>query len=489
MAWRIMRKKSELILSLLLLPLDSLAVLSAFVLSYILRVKLDGRPVAHPLSAIVFLKVALLALPIWVLVFALAGLYNTSLLHRRFTELGKILVAVSGGSMLLILLDFFLREPIFPSKSIPVYGFVFSLLFVTILRQLWRGVVSWLGGYGIAIQRVLVVGSGPLARQIVADLGRSNRTGYRVVAVLESARHAAKAMRPLPVYKTLADLKSASLDISMVIQADSGLEPDEVQELVNYASNVRWRYRFLPNQFGMFATNAEFASIAGLPVIEIRRTPLEGWGRIGKRVFDLIGSIMALLILSPVMAIVAFLIKVTDPGGPIVFGHKRLCRNGDTVYVYKFRTMNSRWSTGKGYPFTTAEEALTAMGRADLVEEFAKTQKLKEDPRVNAFGRFLRSTSLDELPQLWNVLRGDLSLVGPRPVIEEELSRYGDQAAAFLSLKPGITGMWQVSGRSDIGYEQRVKLDIYYVENWSIWLDTQILIKTVLMIIGGKGAY
>ena len=244
----------------------------------------------------------------------------------------------------------------------------------------------------------------------------------------------------------------------------------------------------MPNQFGMFATNAEFATIAGLPVIEIRRTPLDGWGRIVKRLFDVFGALLGMIVLSPVYLVIAIISKLTDPG-PVFYSHKRVSRSGTPIQVYKFRTMTYKWSPRPGYKYTTAEEALIGMGRPDLVEEFKKSQKLENDPRVNAFGRFLRRSSLDELPQLFNVLRGDLSLVGPRPVVEAELERYGDQAAAFLSLKPGITGMWQVSGRSDIGYDERVKLDIYYVENWSLLLDIQILIKTLLIILRGRGAY
>ncbi len=484
-----MRKKSELILNLLLLPIDGLAVLSAFVLAYILRVKLDGRPVAYPIGAMLFLKIVLFAVPVWIIIFALAGLYNMTSINRRFAELGKIVVGVSGGAMTLILLDFFSRQPIFPSRAIPVYGYGLSLVLVVLGRTIWRAFVRSLNRYGIAVQNAVVVGSGPIARMIIADLTRSPKTGYQVVAVLETARHAGKQLRPIPVYRSIESLvKAHGLDIQVVIQADSALTPGEVQNLVNYASSHHWRYRFVPNQFGMFATNAEFATIAGLPVIEICRTPLDGWGRIVKRLFDVFGALAGMVVLSPLYLVIAIISKLTDPG-PVFYSHKRVSRSGAPIQVYKFRTMTYKWSPRPGYKYTTAEEALIGMGRPDLVEEFKKSQKLEHDPRVNAFGRFLRRSSLDELPQLFNVLRGELSLVGPRPVVEAELERYGDQAAAFLSLKPGITGMWQVSGRSDIGYDERVKLDIYYVENWSLLLDIQILIKTFVIILRGRGAY
>jgi len=186
---------------------------------------------------------------------------------------------------------------------------------------------------------------------------------------------------------------------------------------------------------------------------------------------------------------VAILVKLKDPNGPILYRHRRLSRNGVEVYVLKFRTMAWRYCTGPNRPFKTAEDAFKAMGREDLVKEFKLSQKVDDDPRVTRFGRFLRRTSLDELPQLFNVIKGDMSMVGPRPIIPAELEHYGDKSASFLALKPGIAGLWQTSGRSDVSYDDRVKLDIYYIENWSLLLDIKILFKTVIAILSGRGAY
>jgi exopolysaccharide production protein ExoY len=202
-----------------------------------------------------------------------------------------------------------------------------------------------------------------------------------------------------------------------------------------------------------------------------------------------LGSLAALLLLSPVFLILAILIKLREPDAPVIYRHRRLSRNGLDVYVLKFRTMSWRYSQGPGRPYKTAEDAFRAMGREDLIAEFRRVQKVENDPRVGKFGLFLRKTSLDELPQFFNVLHGEMSLVGPRPIIPSELEHYGDRSASFLALKPGITGLWQISGRNDISYEDRVKLDIYYVENWSLGLDMKILLKTAVTILFGKGAY
>ncbi len=199
--------------------------------------------------------------------------------------------------------------------------------------------------------------------------------------------------------------------------------------------------------------------------------------------------LVAMALLAPVFAVVALAVKLAEPGAPLLYGQQRLGRNGRPIRVLKFRSMSWRYSTGPDRPYKSAAEAFEAMGRPDLVAEFAWNHKVADDPRVTRLGRWLRSTSLDELPQLFNALRGDLSLVGPRPITAEELSRYGDRHASFLALKPGITGLWQVAGRSAVDYDDRVKLDVFYIENWSLGLDVSILFRTMRSVAARKGAY
>lgn len=485
-----MQKRSELIFNLILLPIDFLAVIAAFVLSYYIRVRLEGRPVAEPLGIVLFIKIFLLIIPVWILIFALSGLYSQSGRRSRWAELGKIFVAVSGGTMFLILVDFVSKQPIFPAKAIPIYGYGLSFAFVAIGRQIVRTVQRSLFGFGIGIYRVLLVGSGNIARRLVPDLHRTKRSGYRLVGVIDSAPGAAKRLGgQVQVFKSFKEALNSVGEVDEILQADSALGQEEIMEMVNYASNHHIVYRFVPNQFGIYATNSVLSSLAGVPVMEIKQTPLDGWGRIVKRAFDVVGAGLGLLVAAPLMALVALGIKLTDPG-PVFYRHKRLSRIGKPIYVYKFRSMLAKYCTGPGYSGKTDAEVLANdLGRPDLVKEFQKEQKLAADPRVSRLGAFLRKTSLDELPQLINVLQGDLSLVGPRPIVQAELERYGRGGAIFLALKPGITGLWQISGRSDIGYDERVKLDIYYVENWSLWLDVKILIKTVLSLLQRKGAY
>ena len=488
----IMRKRSELIFGLILVPVDFLALITAFVAAYIIRVQLDGRPVSHPIAGLVYLKISLLVLPIWLLIFAFSGLYSLSNLRGRLDELGRIFVAVSGGVMTLILLDFFQRsnQPLFPSKSVPIYAYGIGFVLVVLARSIVRLVQRSLFRYGVGVHQTLMIGSGKLAQRIAADM-QSPRSGYKIVGVVDSSAGAGKRMPGYPLYKSLDEVKahiSSGLTINEIVQADSGLEADNVLEFVTFATNNHISYRFIPNQFGLYATNAVYGTMAGMPVLEIRLTSLEGWGRIVKRAFDVAGALFGLILLSPVFLVVAIAIKIADPG-PIFYRHRRLSRAGSEVRVFKFRSMKQKFSSDPKYKGKTPVEVFELLGKPELAKEFELSQKVKHDPRVSKIGDFLRRSSIDELPQLLNALAGDMSLVGPRPIVPVELERYGDQGASFLALKPGITGLWQISGRSDVSYEDRVKLDIYYVENWSLMLDIKILLKTIVAITRRSGAY
>lgn len=197
-----------------------------------------------------------------------------------------------------------------------------------------------------------------------------------------------------------------------------------------------------------------------------------------KRCFDFLGALVILIILSPLMLYIMY--KVSRDGGSAIYGHERVGQNGEKFKCLKFRSMvlNSA---------EVLEEILTT--NEEVRAEWEATFKLKDDPRITKIGHFLRRTSIDELPQLWNVIKGDMSLVGPRPIIEEELVRYGDKAKYYLMTRPGMTGIWQVSGRSDVSYEERVALDVSYVKDWSFWGDIVILFKTISVVFNRSGAY
>jgi lipopolysaccharide/colanic/teichoic acid biosynthesis glycosyltransferase len=213
------------------------------------------------------------------------------------------------------------------------------------------------------------------------------------------------------------------------------------------------------------------------------------WGATAKRLCDVVGAALLLVILAPLFALLAVTVKLADRGGPVFYRQTRVGRWGTPIRITKFRTMHWRYSTGPERPFQSAEHAFTAMGRPDLCAEYVVARKVIEDPRITRLGRFLRRMSLDELPQLVAVLRGELSLVGPRPILFGELPMYGARIGTFLAVRPGITGLWQVSGRSDVSWDEHVNLDVRYAENWSLLLDLSILVRTLPAVLSRTGAY
>jgi undecaprenyl-phosphate galactose phosphotransferase len=216
-------------------------------------------------------------------------------------------------------------------------------------------------------------------------------------------------------------------------------------------------------------------------MISVYQTPLVGWGAIAKRIFDLIVSIILIALLSPVFLIIFVIKKIADPG-PAFYISKRLSRFSEPIDLIKFRSMSAKYGS------RDASEEFREMGREDLVKEYEKNRKVENDPRITRFGSFLRTWSLDELPQIFNVLKGDLSLVGPRPILPQEAKLAHGRTALLHSVKSGVTGMWQVSGRSELSFDERIELELFYAQNWTFWLDIKILFKTIAVVLRKKGA-
>jgi Undecaprenyl-phosphate galactose phosphotransferase WbaP len=235
----------------------------------------------------------------------------------------------------------------------------------------------------------------------------------------------------------------------------------------------------VPDLFGLSSLWVAARDLQGTVALEVRQQLLLPGPRLLKRVLDLAATLALGLFSLPVLALVAVAVKLDSPG-PVFFAQTRIGKGGRKFRAWKFRTM-----------VRDAEEVLERylLEHPELREEWLQDQKLRQDPRVTRVGRFLRRTSLDELPQLWNVLRGEMSLVGPRPIVDAEVPRYGPRFALYAQVLPGITGLWQVSGRNDTTYEERVELDSYYVRNWSPWLDLYILARTVWVVLTARGAY
>ncbi len=469
-----MRKRSELLFNLLLVPMDALALLASFVLAYIIRVEYTLKPTVYQVPGREYLAALMVLLPVSVLLFALNGLYSFGSTRSRWREYSRVIIATSASTMFLIIVDFFSTKPLFPSKAVVVYGYVLSTLTIILLRYLFNSFQRWLFRYRIGVRQVVVLGQGAIADDITYSIQRT--PGYRLVATVSQQKDVLSKLERL--------VKRHHVD-ELFMADERGKEKEQIA-YIQFAHRHHIGYKYVPNLAGIYQTRSQASLFADYPVLEVVRTPLDGWWRIYKTVMDYLGAGIGLILLGPVFIIIALIIKLTD-GGRVFYRHERIGRYGKPIQVWKFRSMYMQYSTGRGFTGKSDEDILRELGDEKLVAEFAKDQKLKRDPRVTPVGRFLRATSLDELPQLLNVVRGELSLIGPRPVTAKELKRYGDNAPTFLLIKPGITGLWQVSGRNDVDYNERIKLDVYYVENWRATLDLKILMRTIGVVLFRKG--
>ena len=269
--------------------------------------------------------------------------------------------------------------------------------------------------------------------------------------------------------------------IEHVIVCAPGLPPEQLITLINRLEILVKNVSFVPELIGMPAANVSVQGLMeeNMLLVSVKNNLARPYYRFVKRLFDICLIILSSWFIIPLMISIAALIYMSDPG-PIVFPHKRVGQHGKEFYCYKFRSM-----------VINAEQALSEYlkDNPEARKEWYRDFKLKDDPRITKIGQFLRKTSLDELPQLLNVLKGEMSLVGPRPIVSEEVERYGEYIQDFYLVPPGITGVWQVSGRSDTTYDERVRMDSWYVHNWSVWVDIVYLVKTISVVIKRKGAY
>jgi len=459
-------KKSELAFSAALVPLDLAALLGAGLLAYYVRFTAfsDLRPVQEVIELRPYFNIILPIAVLWIVIFAISGLYSVRSTRRAGDEIAKIFLACSTGILLVIVLIFFQRQ-FFSSRFVVLAGWALAFLMVVIERAFVRLAQHSLFRRGIGVHHIVVVGSDVTTQNVVGYLSQQPSLGYRVVDRADSVTP--------ELFDRLAD-RMRSTRIDEIIQTDASISKADALRLLDFANDHHLIYKYSADLFDARSSNIEIQDLAGVPFIEIKRTPLDGWGKILKRTFDLVGSSLLLVLTSPIFLLVAVLVKL-DSSGPAILGLERVGEAGRAFRVLKFRSM-----------VKNAEAMKSQL--IDQNEREGPLFKMKNDPRVTRIGHWLRKSSLDELPQLWNVLRGEMSLVGPRPHEPAEVARYEKHHRKLLSIKPGITGMAQISGRSDLSFEDEVRLDTYYIENWSLRLDLQILFKTPWVVLTSKSA-
>jgi Undecaprenyl-phosphate galactose phosphotransferase WbaP len=356
-----------------------------------------------------------------------------------------------------------------------------SIVLVPLFRALARQYLASREWWGYP---TMIFGSGETARLMAETLLREPGFGLKPVAVFDQTQtwtdsEFTNQVAVLHDFAHAADM-ARDLKSPYAVIAMPGTEPEALVETIEeHVSPYFSRILIIPHLFrwsSLWIRPKSFGDILGLEVIQQASMPDR---RFPKRALDLLISVLALIVLSPLLVAIAIAIKL-ESRGPVIFGHVRIGQNGKTFRAWKFRTM-----------VVNSDEVLERhlSSNREAWEEWHRDHKLRNDPRVTLVGRLLRQTSLDELPQLWNVLSNEMSLVGPRPIVEAEIPKYGTSYSLYTRVKGGVTGLWQVSGRNDVSYEERVKLDSFYVRNWSVWLDLCILYRTIGTVLFRSGAY
>ena len=454
-------KRSELIFTSILVPVDFVMLILAGLAAYSLRTSefiSQRRPVLFSLNLPLdrYFGLVVMVAILWLVVFALAGLYEIRRKKKGPEQFFRIVIATSAGVMMLIVYIFIKRE-FFDSRFIILAAWVFSILFVSLGRFFIKKIQDFLvGRFGIGAHRVLVIGNDKTTENIRREIEKRPNLGYRII----------KNLTDLDMEAVRSSVKNPMIDD--VILANPDFPREKVLELIDFCEDKRLGFKFIPNLFQTLTTNIEIDTLAAVPIIELKRTALDGWGKIIKRIIDIGGSFIGLVLLFPVFLIIAFLIKL-DSGGPVFVKLKRVSQ-GKEFLLYKFRSM-----------IKNAPELKPGLMQFNERKD-GPLFKMKNDPRITALGRILRKYRLDEFPQLFNVLKSEISLVGPRPHQPDEIAQYQRHHKKLLAIRPGITGLAQVSGSSDLEFEEEVKLDTFYIEHWSLFLDIKILFKTILVI-------
>jgi exopolysaccharide biosynthesis polyprenyl glycosylphosphotransferase len=462
-------KKSELMFTALLVPIDFLMMVLAGIAAYFLRVSplvAKLRPVLFAIN-LPFEKYFFLLLMVSVLgliVFAVVGLYNISPQKKLYKEFLQIIVAASATLLVIVLYTFF-KQALFDSRFIILMAWFLAIILVSLgrfsVKKLQRFMV---GKYHFGAHYVVVIGEDKSSDKVLKEIKRQPDLGYRVM------HHFQK----LDIDEIIKFILNAKPKIDELILASPNYERSSVLEIIDFCEEQRIGFKFVPSLFQTHTTNVELNTFDGVPLLEIKRTPLDGWSKIIKRGMDVLGSFLGLILLLPIFILIGIVIKI-DSAGPVFVKLKRVSQKR-IFYLYKFRSM-----------VRGAEAMKPDLSRYNERED-GPLFKIKNDPRITRLGRFLRRFRIDEFPQLINVFKGEMSLIGPRPHQPDEIAKYEKHHKKVLLIKPGMSGMAQISGSSDLSFEEEVKLDTYYIEHWSLIKDIYILFKTIIVLFKDKSA-
>jgi exopolysaccharide biosynthesis polyprenyl glycosylphosphotransferase len=465
-------KRVDLFFAALLVPLDYLTLLGAAAAAYGLRFS----PFFKNLRAVVFnlnfddyLRTAAFAALVWLLIFALSGLYAFRP-HRLAVEFTRIILACSTGIAAVLAIAFFSRE-LFESRFILLAVWLLAIIFVTLERLLIRGLQRSLRQYGIGLKYVVIIGKTEAGNTLHDYFEKNPRHGFAM------AGHFAHFNED--VANSILNLKKKNV-ADLIVFANPNADMKEVKAAKNFTDIEHLSFFYSAEIFPAAGVQPIIHTLAGQPVIEVPKTPLDGWGAIYKRLFDIVGSLVLIVLSLPIQILAALALFIEQPGN-VFFFHERVGQGGQKYRHLKFRSM-----VRDAHKYRFDPEFLRQYGNE---RQTGPLFKLAHDPRVTKVGAIIRKLSIDEIPEFYMVLVGRMSLVGPRPHLPGEVANYLPEQRRVLTIKPGITGMAQVSGRADLTFDEEVRLDMFYIENWNPWLDLVILLKTPLVVLFKKGAY
>ena len=408
----------------------------------------------------------------FILIYAIDGLYRIKTTKKVIRQVYQIFRATAIVVMMIIVL-FFLNRESFSSRFIILAGGSMVFVFVSIGRILLNKLQKYLMSVkGIGKHSLLLIVMNSFCTSIKRNAKNNSSFGYEIIGHLE--------VSDIERIERIKQLRG----IDEIIECTPGISRDKLLVLKEYCIRHKIAFKYLPTL--LQASNFEVNIFLGEPLIEIKNTSLDGWGKIIKRVVDIIGALIGIIIFGPIMLITALLIFL-ESGRPIIFKNNRVGHKGN-FDLYKFRYKKNKYCHGKQYSEEHNKKALEFLDKLIAEQSIKKgpLYKIKNDPRKTKIGTFLEKYSIDELPQFFNVLKGNMSLVGPRPHQPIEVKKYQDYEKRVLTIKPGITGMAQISGRSDLSFEDEVRLDIFYIENWSFWGDIKIILKTIPALLGKR---
>lgn len=469
-------KKPELFFSVLFIPVDFAVLILAGISAYYLRFSawaVNRWPVVFDLPFPEYFRSLIFITFLWIIIFALSGLYQIKSARKLVQEIQRIIVSCAAG-LALVAIIIFLQRDLFDSRFIVLTGFILSILYLSFTHGFIRWLQRYLFRYGIGVRKVVLVGNSKTTDNLMAEFSSNRKAGYEVI----------KRVRDFSL-ETAQDLLQFIKDVEIdeIIQSDPNLTKAEMLRLYDFSNDNHITFRYVADLLEVKVLRTEVSEIVGMPIVEVKKTTLDGWGRVFKRVFDIIVSSILIIIFSPIM-IIATLVILLDSRGPVFFS-----RRDDGSYLYR---VGEGGKPFKYFKFRSMIPNSDSMRYKELADKNIRTDgpmvKIKDDPRVTRVGRFIRRFSIDELPELFLVFVGRMSLVGPRPHLPEEVAKYENYHRKTLTIKPGITGLAQISGRSDLLFEEEAKLDIYYIENWSLMLDLSILFKTPLAVLKNRKA-